>query len=211
RAAEGAIEGVQFNENGVSLEIIGDTENLGICGSGILEIMAKLNKKGLIKKSGRLKKKEDLEKEGRHVLAQNLIEEDRKRKVIIHKSEDEIITISQGDIRQIQLAKGAISSGIYALTEFMGINIEELDSVVIAGQFGKHLKISSLTGVGIIPESLKDKVKYIGNSSKTGVMMCLLSRDARKEMENMAKDIDYFELSTKEGYEKLFTKCLSFE
>jgi len=211
RAAEGAIEGVQFNENGVSLEIIGDTEPLGICGSGILEIMAELNKKGLIKKSGRLKKKEDLEKEGRPVLAQNLIEEDRKRKVIIHKSEDEIITISQGDIRQIQLAKGAISSGIYALTEFMGINIEELDSVVIAGQFGKHLKISSLTGVGIIPESLKDKVKYIGNSSKTGAMMCLLSRDARKEMENMAKDIDYFELSTKEGYEKLFTKCLSFE
>src|SRR5699024_1696504 len=162
RAAEGAIEGVQFNEDGVSIEVIGDTEPLGICGSGILEIMAELNKKGLIKKSGRLKKKEDLEKEGRPILAQHLIEEDRKRKVIIHKSEDEIITISQGDIRQIQLAKGAISSGIYALTEFMGINIEELDSVVIAGQFGKHLKISSLTGVGIIPESLKDKVKYIG-------------------------------------------------
>ncbi len=210
RAAEGAIEGVQFNEDGVSLEVIADIKPLGICGSGILEIMAELNKKGLIKKSGRLKKKEDLEKEGRHVLAQYLIEENRKRKVIIYKNKDEIMAISQGDIRQIQLAKGAISSGIYALSEFMGITIEELDRVVIAGQFGKHLKISSLTGVGIIPESLKDKVEYVGNSSKTGAMICLLSQDARKEMENMAKDIDYFELSTKEGYEKLFTKCLSF-
>lgn len=210
RAAEGAIEGVQFNEDGVSIEVIGDTEPLGICGSGILEIMAELNKKGLIKKSGRLKKKEDLEKEGRPILAQHLIEEDRKRKVIIYKNEDERMAISQGDIRQIQLAKGAISSGIYALSEFMSINIEELDSVIIAGQFGKHLKISSLTGVGIIPESLKDKVKYVGNSSKTGAMMCLLSKDVRKEMEEMAKDIDYFELSTKKGYEKLFTKCLSF-
>lgn len=210
RAAEGAIEGIQFNEDGVSLEIIGDVEPVGICGSGILEAMSELNQKGLIKKSGRLKTKEDLEGEGRDVLAQYLIEEDKKRKVIICKKGEETLSLSQEDIRQIQLAKGAISSGFYALVDFMGMEMEDLDSVVIAGQFGRHLKISSLTGVGIIPESLKDKIKYIGNSSKTGAMMCLLSKEARKEMEEVAKDIKYFELSTKEGYEKLFTKCLTF-
>lgn len=210
RAAEGAIEGVQINPEGVSLQVIGDVEPIGICGSGILEIMAELNKKGLIKKSGRLKAREDLEKEGRPVLAQYLFEENKKRRIKIYEDKDQMISISQGDIRQIQLAKGAISSGIYALSDFMDICIEELDRVVIAGQFGKHLKVSSLTGVGIIPESLKEKVEYIGNSSKTGAMICLLSKDVRKEMEEMAKDIEYFELSTKEGYEKLFTKCLSF-
>ncbi|WP_077368314.1 ASKHA domain-containing protein [Anaerosalibacter sp. Marseille-P3206] len=210
RAAEGAIEGIQFNEDGVSLQIIGDGEPVGICGSGILEAMAELNKKGLIKKSGRLKKKEDLESEGRDVLAQHLVEEDKKRKVIICKTNDEVLSLSQEDIRQVQLAKGAISSGFYALVDFMGMDMEDLDSVVIAGQFGRHLKISSLTGVGIIPENLKDKINYIGNSSKTGAMMCLMSKDARKEMEDVAKDIEYFELSTKEGYEKLFTKCLTF-
>ncbi len=210
RAAEGAIEGIQFNEDGVALQVIGDVEPIGICGSGILEAMAELNQRGLIKKSGRLNRKEDLKKEGRHILAEHLVEEDKKRKVIIYRNGDEIISLSQEDIRQIQLAKGAISSGFYALVDFMGMSIGDLDSVVIAGQFGKHLKISSLTGVGIIPENLKDKINYIGNSSKTGAMMCLLSKDAREEMEDAAKDIEYFELSTKEGYEKLFTRCLTF-
>ncbi len=211
RAAEGAIEAIQFNEDGVSFEVIGDVEPVGICGSGILEIISELNKKKIIKKSGRLKKREDLEKENRHILAQHLIEEDKKRKVIICENEEGTISISQGDIRQIQLAKGALSSGFYALLDYMDLPMEELDSIIIAGQFGKHLKISSLTGAGIIPEKLKDKIKYIGNSSKTGAMMCLMSKKARKEMEDVANHIDYFELSTKEGYEKLFTKCLSFK
>lgn len=210
RAAEGAIEGIQFDEDEIHLQVIGNVEPIGICGSGILEAMAELNQKGFIKKSGRLKSKEDLEKEGRHGLAKYIIEENKKRKVIIYKNGDEEISISQDDIRQIQLAKGAISSGFYALVDFMGMSMEELNSVVIAGQFGRHLKISSLTGVGIIPENLKDKIKYIGNSSKTGAMMCLLSKDERKEMEDVAEDIEYFELSTKEGYEELFAKCLTF-
>lgn len=210
RAAEGAIEGIQFNEEGVALQVIGDAEPVGICGSGILEAIAELNKKELIKKSGRLKRKEDLEREGRHVLAEHIMEEDKKRKIIICKKGDEIISITQEDIRQVQLAKGAISSGFYSLIDFMGMDIDDIDSIVIAGQFGRHLKTSSLTGVGIIPESLNDRINYIGNSSKTGAVMCLLSKDVRKEMEDLAKDIEYFELSTKEGYEKLFTKCLTF-
>lgn len=138
------------------------------------------------------------------------MEEDKKRKIIICKKGDEIISITQEDIRQVQLAKGAISSGFYSLIDFMGMDIDDIDSIVIAGQFGRHLKTSSLTGVGIIPESLNDRINYIGNSSKTGAVMCLLSKDVRKEMEDLAKDIEYFELSTKEGYEKLFTKCLTF-
>lgn len=210
RAAEGAIEGIQFNEDGVTLQVIGGAEPTGICGSGILEAMAELNKKGLIKKSGRLKKREDLEKEGRHTLAEHLVAEGKKRKIIVYKSKDETISMTQEDIRQIQLAKGAISSGFYALLDFMDMGMEDLDSIVIAGQFGRHLKISSLTGVEIIPEDLKNKINYIGNSSKTGAMICLLSKNVRREMEDVAKDIKYFELSTKKGYEKLFTKCLTF-
>lgn len=210
RAADGAIEGIQFNEDGVALQVIGDVEPIGICGSGILEAIADLHKKEIIKKSGRLKRKEDLDKEERYILAEHLVEEGKKRKVILYKNGDETISITQEDIRQVQLAKGAISSGFYALLDFMDMGMEDLDSIVIAGQFGRHLKISSLTGVGIIPENLKDKINYIGNSSKTGAMICLLSKGTRKEMEDIAKDIEYFELSTKEGYEKLFTKCLTF-
>lgn len=211
RAAEGAIEGIQINkeEGKVTLQVIADEKPVGICGSGILEAIAEIWRNGIIGKSGRIKKSEDLEKEGHVDIAKRIIEEDKKRKFVILEGEETIV-ITQEDIRQVQLAKGAISSGFYALLDLMEITMDDLEKVVIAGQFGKHLKISSLTGTGIIPEQLKDKIEYIGNSSKTGALMCLLSKEVREEMEQTAKDIRYFELSTKEGYEKLFTKCLTF-
>ena len=88
--------------------------------------------------------------------------------------------------------------------------MQDLDEVIIAGQFGKHLKVDSLVGAGIIPANLKEKIRYIGNSSKAGALMCLLSQEARKKTEEVPKRIHHFELSTKPGYEKLFTRCLSF-
>jgi uncharacterized 2Fe-2S/4Fe-4S cluster protein (DUF4445 family) len=210
RAAEGAIEGVEINGNGASLKVIGDKEPVGICGSGILEAMSEIARLKLVGKTGRLKKKSDIEEdEDLKGLGKFLIEEGRRRKFIIDSSFEEI-AITQEDIRQVQLAKGAILSGFYALLDLMEIDMMDLDEVVIAGQFGKHLSIDSLTGVGIIPNELRDKVKYIGNSSKTGALMCLLSGEVRKEMEKVAKKIHYFELSTKEGYDRLFTKCLNF-
>lgn len=209
RAAEGAIEGIQIKEDGVDIQVIGDKEPIGICGSGILEVISEIWTNKIMSKSGRLKRKSDLEEEGRTQLADRIIEEDKKRKFTILNGKNPIV-ITQEDIRQVQLAKGAISSGFYALLDLMEITMDDLDRVVIAGQFGKHLKVDSLTGVGIIPSALKDKIDYVGNSSKTGALMCLLSKETRDDMEIIAKDIRYFELSTKEGYEKLFTKCLSF-
>ncbi|CAM2959539.1 ASKHA domain-containing protein [Hathewaya histolytica] len=211
RAAEGAIEGIQISkEDGrVDIQVIADEKPVGICGSGILEVIAELWENRIIVKSGRIKKASDLEKEGYTEVSKRVIEEDKKRKFVILEGEEPIV-ITQEDIRQVQLAKGAISSGFYALLDLMEITMDDLQKVVIAGQFGKHLKISSLTGTGIIPEKLRDRIEYIGNSSKTGALMCLLSKDIREEMEKTAKDIKYFELSTKEGYEKLFTKCITF-
>lgn len=210
RAAEGAIEGVEINEDGIRLKVIGDKEPVGICGSGILEAISEIARVKLVGKTGRLKKKSDIEEnEQLQYLSQYLIEEDRKRKICITSASKEI-SITQGDIRQVQLAKGAILSGFYALLELMEIDMMDLDQVIIAGQFGKHLSVDSLVGSGIIPADLRDRIRYIGNSSKTGALMCLLSKEVREDMEKVAKKIHYFELSTKEGYDKLFTKCLNF-
>ncbi len=211
RAADGAIEGVKINEDGISLKVIGDKEPVGICGSGILEAISEIARVKLIGKTGRLKKKSDIEEDEQlQYLSKYLIEEDKKRKIVISPELKEI-SITQGDIRQVQLAKGAILSGFYALLNLMEIDMMDLDEVIIAGQFGKHLSVDSLVGIGIIPEELRDKIRYIGNSSKTGALMCLLSKEVREDMEKVAKKINYFELSTKEGYDKLFTKCLNFE
>ena len=208
RAAEGAIEGIKIHKDKISLKVIGDKTPIGICGSGILECISEISRVGLIEKTGRIKKREAV-LENNPGLEHLIMDENGKRKIHIALGAKEI-HITQKDIRQVQLAKGAISSGFYALLNLMQINMVDLREVIIAGQFGKHLNVDSLIGVGIIPEVLRDKITYIGNSSKSGAVMCLLSQQARRDIEKIAKDVNYFELSTMEGYEKLFTKCLSF-
>lgn len=90
------------------------------------------------------------------------------------------------------------------------MNVEEIDELVIAGQFGAHLPVSSLTGTGIIPQELQGKVKYVGNSSKTGAYMALMSAAARADMEALAAKIKYIELSGLEAYERIFTESINF-
>ena len=133
----------------------------------------------------------------------------KKREFIISQSKNQLL-ITQGDIRQVQLAKGAILSGFIALLNKAGIDMEDLDKVMIAGQFGAHLPVESLTGIGIIPEAVKDKLVYVGNSSKTGAYMALMSRQVKQEMEELAKYMDYMELGATEDYERLFSSCLIF-
>lgn len=209
RAGEGAIENIKI-EDTIQTKVIEDKDPIGICGSGIVDAISELARLKLIGKTGRINKKSSVESdENLKHLSECIVDEDKKRKFVLIKEPKEI-SITQEDIRQVQLAKGAILSGFYALVNEMNIEINDLDEVIIAGQFGKHLSVESLVGVGIIPKELKEKVRYIGNSSKTGAVMTLLSKDIRNSMENIAKDINYFELSTKEGYERLFTDCLKF-
>ena len=108
------------------------------------------------------------------------------------------------------MAKGAILSGFMALLHEAEIDMEDLDRVFIAGQFGAHLSVDSLVGSGILPACVQDKLVYVGNSSKTGAYMTLLSEKVKHEIEQLAKDIDYLELSTLENYDRIYSECMMF-
>ncbi len=207
RAAEGAIEEVQITEKGIELEVIGNMEPKGICGSGILSALKELIRIGLVKKNGAFIKKEKLEPgDYRH----NLIRlEGTKRVFVLNEGPKEIL-ITQGDVRQVQLAKGAILSGFYALLNQAGMDMSALDKVLIAGQFGAHLTADSLVGTGILPEEVREKIVYVGNASKTGAYMALMSTRVRREIEALANIMDYMELGATEGYERIFAKSLQF-
>ena len=217
RASEGAIEDIEIEKDGsINLKIIGDKEPVGICGSGILAAVRELVRSGIIKKDGAFIKKDTLDgQDFRNSLIQM---NGRKREFVVWEkkitgNKDDItekILITQGDVRQVQLAKGAILSGFIALLNKAGITMEELDKVMIAGQFGAHLPADSLTGTGILPEDVKDKLEYVGNSSKVGAYMALMSSDVKREMEELAVNMDYMELGAMEGYERLFSDCLIF-
>lgn len=209
RAAAGAIEDVKITEQGVKLQIIGQEEYRqeepeGVCGSGILAVVKELRRTGLIRKDGAFIKPKDISEEDYRYPMLEL--DGRKRKFKM----TERLRITQGDVRQVQLAKGAILSGFYALLKKAGRTMEDLDQVMIAGQFGAHLPAESLIGTGILPKEVKDKLIYVGNSSKTGAYLALMSGKAKKEMEELAHHMEYMELGATEGYERLFADCLMF-
>ena len=120
------------------------------------------------------------------------------------------IYLTHQDIRQVQLAKGAILSGIQAMLAAHEMKESEIDRVLVAGQFGAHLKAESLTGAGLIPAALEDVITYVGNTSKSGAYLCLLAEPERETAAEIVEEIHYIELSSLDGYDTLFVKAMNF-
>lgn len=205
-AAEGAVEEVRIGEEGVRIKTIGGGNPAGICGSGILSAVRELLRTGILTSSGVFIQKDSLEKSDYRYEMLRL--NGTKREFVLSREPE--ILITQRDIRQVQLAKGAVLSGIEILLTQMGITAEDLDKVFITGQFGAHLPAESLTDTGFLPKAVKDKIVYAGNSAKAGASMALLSKEIKEEMEKMAKRIAYVELSEIEEYEHVLAKCMLF-
>ncbi|SEN84622.1 Uncharacterized 2Fe-2 and 4Fe-4S clusters-containing protein, contains DUF4445 domain [Peptostreptococcus russellii] len=206
RAQEGAIEDIIIEKDAsLKLKVIGDKEAEGLCGSGILAAIRELLKNKLIKSRGALLKLDEIDDSNK--LKKLIRQVDGKREFLISEN----LQVTQSDVRQVQLAKGAILSGIMALLENANLKVEDIEEVIIAGQFGKHISEESLIVTGILPKQVRGKIKYMGNTSKTGAYMFLTSYEARKNIENLAKKIEYYELSTMKDYEKIFTKSLMFK
>ena len=208
RAAEGAIEEITVTEEGNEFKIIGDLEPAGLCGSGILAVMRELLRCGFVRKNGAFVKLEKLSDDDWR-RARMVEMEDGKRAFVLTEAPERLL-VTQGDVRQVQLAKGAILSGFMALLKKAGISMDDLDKVVIAGQFGAHLTPNSITGTGILPLEVEDRIAYAGNTSKTGAYMALMSGAVKRDMERLAHEMDYMELGATENYERLFSDCLIF-
>lgn len=206
RAEAGAVEEVRITERGAELTCIDGKTPTGICGSGALSAVRELVKNQLIKKNGTFRKMEELaDMDERKQLLRAV---GKKREFVL--SRDPELTITQNDVRQIQLAKGAIRSGFQVLLEQAGLRMEELDEILIAGQFGAHLSADLLTGTGILPKEVEERITYVGNTAKTGAYLALLSDAARQEMEDLAQEMEYMELSQTENYDRIFAECMMF-
>ncbi|MDU5223992.1 ferredoxin [Finegoldia magna] len=202
RAEQGAIEDVLIDGSNVKLQTIGDKPAKGICGSGILAVISEIVRNKIVNKRGRIidpNSVDDFRKDLVRIV-------DNKREVMMT---DELV-ITQSDIRQVQLAKGAILSGFIKLLDEEGLDISDLNECIVAGQFGSHLKPSSIVGVGILPYEIESKISYVGNSSLIGAYMCLMNDKIKEEMSVLAEDMNYIELSMTKDYEKIFAKAMEF-
>lgn len=213
-AAPGAVEDVFIGADGlVRLKIVGrqgvgyppfDTAPplLGLCGSGVLAAVREFLRVGLLRTDGAFTGRGGLPGE---VLAALYAEDGLSIRL------GGGIAVTQKDVRQVQLAKGALLSGAHALLAYTGLEVRDLDAVLVAGQFGAHLSAGLLTDCGVIPPGLEKKVEYLGNTSKAGARLALNSSAARREMEELAREIAYLDLSALANYEPLFLRCLNFD
>jgi uncharacterized 2Fe-2S/4Fe-4S cluster protein (DUF4445 family) len=206
RAGDGAIDRVDIDDD-VRLHTIGEAPAIGLCGSGVLDAVAELVKTGVISASGRFA---DVSSE--HPSLARRMQASPSRFVLSSAGEDGgcNVAITQKDVRQVQLAKGAILSGIQVLLQQLGIGMSDVERVYLAGAFGCRARRDSLARLGLLPAQLLERTTLIGNSSKAGAVLCLLSRDKRDEAVRVARGIRYIELSCQPDFDRLFTDCLSF-
>ncbi len=182
RAAPGAIEHVNISQQGeVQIQVIGDQPPVGICGSGILDAVSELRKNSILNSRGRL----DRTATGVYL--------DEKGKPFFTLAGS--ITLSQNDIDQILLAKGAIRAGIDVLMDYLIVAPSEIEEVLIAGAFGSYLHPENAMQIGMLPQIPLSRIRAVGNAAGTGARMMLVSKSARKKAEELAKRIEYLELT----------------
>jgi uncharacterized 2Fe-2S/4Fe-4S cluster protein (DUF4445 family) len=209
RASAGAIEEVSLKpiptEWRTELSVIGGVPPTGLCGSGLLAAIREFLRLDLIRRDGRIRRAEELPAgDPRRALC--LLRD--QRPALGFTGTD--VCLTQKDVRQVQLAKGAILSAFRALLLKAGLEMSDLSRVLVAGQFGGHLSPASLTGCGLLPPELGGRLEYVGNTSQAGARLALISRAARKAMEELAGRIEFFELAAFPGYDRLFADSLRF-
>ena len=198
RASCGAIESVKIDTDTLEpkLSIIGDCEPIGICGSGIIDLICQMTISKVIDRRGKIQKE----------LNSNRIRFDEHgigEYVLAFKEEYNLendITVNEVDIDNFIRAKGAIYSGASVLLQSLGMDFSIIDKVLIAGGIGNSLNIENAITIGLLPDVDRSKFQYIGNSSLVGSYLALISKDAKNKLEEIGKEMTYVELSVYPGY-----------
>lgn len=213
RAAEGAIEIVTINDD-VEIAVIGEALPQGICGSGLIDAIAEMAKAGVINKTGRLAtRSKELEKLPISLQRRIRTAEEGSEFVLVWKENTatgEEIVLTQRDIRELQLAKGAMRAGIEILMKEMGIEKTHLDRVFLAGAFGNYVKKESALGIGLLPPLPINKISAIGNAAGVGAEIALLSASERKRATVLADRAEHIELSTRMDFQAEFINAMAF-
>ena len=205
RAVPGAVDSACYNGETIDFKTIDDRPARGICGSGIIDTVAALLRAGAIDPSGRMKKPAQAD-DVQPLVAERLQLIDENP--VFQIAED--VYFTQADVRQIQLAKGAIRTGIDMLLAEAGLAPEDLAEVILAGAFGYHLRPESLATIGLIPAQLSRKVHFAGNTSKTGCALLLLDASLRAYLEKKTLNIEHLPLAQKGSFQDLFIENLNF-
>ena len=202
RAAVGAIESVRVTSHGVRIKTIEDAPAVGICGSGVLDVLAQMYQSGVIDKRGRMQEGHPRVREGR--FGRELVLADEG------ETGGPAVVFTQDDVRAVQLAKAAIRAGCDHLLSLAGLSENDLDKVLIAGAFGSYIDVASAITAGLLPDLPFNRFAQVGNAAGEGARQVLLSRERREEAGCIALRARYAELASSKAFLPAFSKRIGF-
>ncbi|UCG77600.1 MAG: DUF4445 domain-containing protein [Nitrospirota bacterium] len=193
RATDGAIEKISFDSKTLepSYDVIGDVRPVGICGSGMIDALGGMFLTGIIDQKGKF------------------VDDDRTDRIrkgpdgiefLFYKDDIHEVVLTEVDIENILRAKAAIYAGVSLLITEVGLSLDAIEKVYIAGGFGKFLDIEKSIIIGMLPDMPKDKFTFLGNTCIAGTYLALMSEEMRKEIDNIASMMTYIELSVSGRY-----------
>ncbi|MEY2535251.1 MAG: hypothetical protein QOF29_3161 [bacterium] len=212
RAAEGAVEGVKIAGDELRLQVIGDAEPVGMCGSGLVDCVAELVHAGLLDHSGRFVD-EDAAARLHPGLAPRLTKVGEERVFVMHwRGEDpaNAVYLSQRDVRELQFAKASIATGWRILLTELGLEPGDITQVLLAGSFGAYLSPVSAVRIGLVPDIALARIVSAGNVAGEGAKMAALSLRERAEARSILDEVQYVELSGRADFNDAFIDELAF-
>ena len=213
RASRGAICSARFGDGDLSLETISNRPPVGLCGTGLLDLAATLIRHGVVDETGRMLSGEELE--GVHpALAARVDEGDRGARFMLVSAEEsgtgQPLYLTQRDIRELQNAKAAIAAGIRILCQTWGVEVSDLEEILLAGAFGNSIRMESAIAVGLLPSVAAARCRSVGNAAGVGAQMALLSTRLRSKVERVARAVQYVELSSSPDFTDAYIDEMCF-
>jgi uncharacterized 2Fe-2S/4Fe-4S cluster protein (DUF4445 family) len=200
KATEGAIERVTFTVDGHprSIETIGHLAPLGLCGSGVVDVLAGLIGTGVVDESGLMQPHERVRR-GAHGL-----------EYLLAEAGNDDIVFTQRDVRALQLAKGAIAAGWSLLLAHAGLTPGDLRHIYVAGAFGNYLNLDNALAVGLLPRIAKNRIAFVGNAAGVGAQMALIDVRQRERIAELRRKITFRELAMDAQFHEVFLREMSF-
>ena len=217
RATEGAVEGVSLRESGadIELKVIGDVSPAGICGSGLIDAVSVMLSAGLMDRTGRILTEDEALSAGTSpLLARRLVLRDEEACFVLREPDPEgnsaEILLRQSDIREVQLAKSAIVSGILALLKKSGHTAAEADHLYLAGAFGNYIRKEAAVNIGLLPDISPDRIIAVGNAAGVGASLALFCDKEKSRAERIAASAEHVELAGSSLFYDLYIENMNF-
>jgi len=213
RAAEGAIEQVRFGDD-LEISAIANAPPRGLCGSALIDAVAGLLRAGILEPTGRLRGPDALPPGVPEALRRRVVEDDRGPAFVLateaESALDEPILLTQRDIREVQLAKGAMRAGIEILKMRLGVDNDGIDAVLLAGGFGNFIRRRNALRIGLLPPVEHERIHFVGNAAFVGSKMVLACTDYRDQAETISLGTEYLELGGMPEFQMQFAEAMMF-